>query len=515
MTSSLITQAKSSNKQERNHALSSLIYATNRSDQETRQLFDQGLLSIVMDILNKYPPTHKCWDDDSIPEPERDEWWLAFDIITNCGKAKSCHPDLLQAHVVEFLAPLMEKENYFGFESTEGLAYIIGADDTGKHSKLLQGKPRNVQQIIEVFDSTLNGSGVYFGMGFSVYGRVLAIQCLSVSDLNKPMLKPAIPLMLQVIQNGEDRCVPLALKFLLEMTFIEDIMDSTRIIPGIRDILRSVQRLDEDCKKMAETLIYRFDEDERMDKVRAEKLVIVSCCEEQGDVVRLFVERLRAANMHVFFTLDDTKDDIEKLGDAIQRCSYFFMCMSAEYRESANCRGEANFAKKAKKAMCPLMVQAGYEPSGWLGLLAGQQMYYMLTKPEELDMCCQKVIPLAMVALGTTATTDGGLALPPSSPKNNNTTATAQKVMITIPPSVLNMTTDQVQEFIVKKCNLPKSSLYVKKNGITGKTLGMIWDHYSRGGAVIDTLMKLLGLSSVANANDVLFELNGLCMAQS
>ena len=45
--------------------------------------------------------------------------------------------------------------------------------------------------------------------------------------------------------------------------------------------------------------------------------------------------------------------------------------VSLAYKESPNCRLEANYAHQQNLDMIPLMHQEGYQPAGWLGLILG------------------------------------------------------------------------------------------------------------------------------------------------
>eukprot|EP01047_Picozoa_sp_COSAG01_P045903 COSAG01_NODE_4264_length_5198_cov_3.619337_5_plen_198_part_00 len=45
-------------------------------------------------------------------------------------------------------------------------------------------------------------------------------------------------------------------------------------------------------------------------------------------------------------------------------------------QESTNCRLEAQYAFQQKKDMVPLMMQEGYCPNGWLGMLLGVRLWY-------------------------------------------------------------------------------------------------------------------------------------------
>ena len=52
--------------------------------------------------------------------------------------------------------------------------------------------------------------------------------------------------------------------------------------------------------------------------------------------------------------------------------------VSRAYKESSNCRMEAQYALQKKKPLVPLMLVEGYEADGWLGLMLGTSMWYAL-----------------------------------------------------------------------------------------------------------------------------------------
>ena len=43
------------------------------------------------------------------------------------------------------------------------------------------------------------------------------------------------------------------------------------------------------------------------------------------------------------------------------------MCMTEKYKQSPNCRAEAEYAFKLGVPIIPLIGQEGYMPDGWLG----------------------------------------------------------------------------------------------------------------------------------------------------
>ncbi|XP_066297281.1 uncharacterized protein [Branchiostoma lanceolatum] len=50
--------------------------------------------------------------------------------------------------------------------------------------------------------------------------------------------------------------------------------------------------------------------------------------------------------------------------------------MSRKYKESANCRGECEYARERGTDIIPLKLEDGYRPDGWLGFLVGARLYF-------------------------------------------------------------------------------------------------------------------------------------------
>ena len=63
---------------------------------------------------------------------------------------------------------------------------------------------------------------------------------------------------------------------------------------------------------------------------------------------------------------------------AVEGSEVMLIGVSRAYKESSNCRMEAQYGLQKKKPMIPLMMQEGYEADGWLGLLLGTSVWYAL-----------------------------------------------------------------------------------------------------------------------------------------
>ena len=60
------------------------------------------------------------------------------------------------------------------------------------------------------------------------------------------------------------------------------------------------------------------------------------------------------------------------------------VCVSERYKESPNCRSEAEYAYQLKKDLIPLKMQRNYTADGWLGMLVGTKLW--------IDFQCKKDI---------------------------------------------------------------------------------------------------------------------------
>ena len=75
---------------------------------------------------------------------------------------------------------------------------------------------------------------------------------------------------------------------------------------------------------------------------------------------------------------------VDTMALAVEGSAVVLIGVSRAYKESSNCRMEAQYALQKKKPLVPLMLMQGYEADGWLGLLLGTSMWYALYGAEML-----------------------------------------------------------------------------------------------------------------------------------
>ncbi|KAF6039146.1 hypothetical protein EB796_002544 [Bugula neritina] len=77
---------------------------------------------------------------------------------------------------------------------------------------------------------------------------------------------------------------------------------------------------------------------------------------------------------------------LEAMSKAIEESSLVLIFFSEAYKNSTNCRAEAEYVFEQRRPFLPVQVQPKYVPNGWLGILLGTRYRYCLTKADRYDL---------------------------------------------------------------------------------------------------------------------------------
>ena len=100
---------------------------------------------------------------------------------------------------------------------------------------------------------------------------------------------------------------------------------------------------------------------------------------DHQDVILRMVGSLQSRGYLVWVDTEQMKGAaVDTMALAVEGSAVVLIGASRAYKESSNCRMEAQYALQKKKQIVPLMLTQGYEADGWLGLLLGTSMWYAL-----------------------------------------------------------------------------------------------------------------------------------------
>jgi hypothetical protein len=102
----------------------------------------------------------------------------------------------------------------------------------------------------------------------------------------------------------------------------------------------------------------------------------------------------------------------QAMSDAVDNSAVMLSCISLSYKESANCRLEAQYGHQQEIPMLPLMMEENYKATGWLGLLLGTKIYFNFhpkaVETEELFVKAVDAVERDLGERGRPAAGEGG-----------------------------------------------------------------------------------------------------------
>jgi len=105
--------------------------------------------------------------------------------------------------------------------------------------------------------------------------------------------------------------------------------------------------------------------------------------DDQVTIVKI-KEALTLAGYNVWLDVEQMGGStLQAMADAVDGSVVVCVAASSKYAASANCRLEGEYALTQRKTIVPFMMEKGYRPSGWLGMLMGAKLYFDFTDKSE------------------------------------------------------------------------------------------------------------------------------------
>ena len=116
----------------------------------------------------------------------------------------------------------------------------------------------------------------------------------------------------------------------------------------------------------------------------------------QWDAQQVLVEvknKLQASGYRVWMDLEQMGGStLEAMAKGVENAAVVLVCVSQRYKESPNCRSEAEYAYQLRKDIIPLMMQRNYTADGWLGMLVGTKLWIGFQSKQVFDSGVGKLI---------------------------------------------------------------------------------------------------------------------------
>ena len=259
------------------------------------------------------------------------------------------------------------------------LAYLV--DENTNH--LILADENLLSFLITLLDEAWQSEDRRSTALFSAKELAEGLSHLAINDANKNILgqNGIIPVLISVIKtSNEDEEKASATRALWMLAFDDNNKKEIRQEEGAMDILHQLQQSENpEVQKAAAGALWEIEGKTARHLERMESTgnhVMISYQWDSQEVLVEVKNRLQASGYRVWMDLEQMGGStLETMAKAVENSSVVLVCVSERYKESPNCRSEAEYTYKLGKDIIPLMMQRNYKPDGWLGMLLGTKFW--------------------------------------------------------------------------------------------------------------------------------------------
>ncbi|KAK3083289.1 hypothetical protein FSP39_018644 [Pinctada imbricata] len=113
------------------------------------------------------------------------------------------------------------------------------------------------------------------------------------------------------------------------------------------------------------------------DNVKQTGHVMLSYQWGHQNLVKEIRNGLRNNGIKVWMDIDDMEGStLNAMARAVEDAQIVLVCYSQKYKDSDNCRSEAEYAFQIKKKIIPVKLERQYKADGWLGFVIGAKLFF-------------------------------------------------------------------------------------------------------------------------------------------
>ena len=355
---------------------------------------NEGVISMCLENVKRIDAENLNWeegDEDSEPVIIIDN---CLGILYNISQ-RFKNRDLFANSLETLLCLAKKKVREIAAHSLLTLAYLV--DENTNH--LILAEETLLGFIITLLDEAWQ-SEERRSIGYSVKELGEGLSHLAINDTNKKILgqKGATRVLISVIKtSSEDAEKVSAIKALWMLAFDDNNKKAIRQEDGAVGLLRHLQHSkDSQVQRAAAGALWEVEGKTARNAERTESTgnhVMISYQWDSQEVLIEVKNRLQASGYRVWMDLEQMRGStLEAMAKAVENSSVVLVCVSERYKESPNCRSEAEYAYQLRKDIIPLMMQRKYRGDGWLGMLVGTKLWFDFNSQQSIEPSVTKLI---------------------------------------------------------------------------------------------------------------------------
>ena len=277
------------------------------------------------------------------------------------------------------------------------LTYLV--DEETNH--LISANKDLLRFIIAMLDEACETED-HTSNGFSAKELVEGLGRLAINDNNKKILgnEGAIRVLTSRIKtSSDDEERASAVEALWMLAFANSNKDIIRERDGTMEILRTLHHSQNtEVQKAAAGALWEIEGKTARDKADKTKEgsgnhVMISYQQDAQEIMIQVKNQLQANGCRVWMDLEQMSGStLETRAKAVENAAVVLICVSQRYKESPNCRSEAEYAYQLEKDIIPLMMEKNYKADGWLGMLLGTKLCIGFQSKDNIDSGVAKLV---------------------------------------------------------------------------------------------------------------------------
>ena len=234
-----------------------------------------------------------------------------------------------------------------------------------------------------------------------------ALYCMVVNDSIKEKVYFEYAMndcLKKLIYYGNDNEMSHAVRFLWQLCFnskiAEDVLNDSKLVTTLKknsSSLTNLENLRQNCKGCLWMIDKKINNrlTEEIPKPEAENSevqhIMISYNRDSRNLCLKIKQDLEKFGHKFWIDVENIHgSSLEAMAKAVEGSKCVLMCMTEKYKQSTNCRAEAEYAFQLNKPVIPLIMQQNYKPDGWLGLILGSKIYVDFNK-YSYDECLKRV----------------------------------------------------------------------------------------------------------------------------
>lgn len=334
--------------------------------------------------------------------PESLESW-ALTLIQRIALFEFARKPLLDMGAIAILSEMMIGSCYQSMKAAMAVAILIGRTDEARtravlHHKKVQPFPRLVELLKNVVEGK-NGPGYSAGI-FSLLEVTTVFRNLTTPENMPKLIQAGVPqYLVRILQEKREplAAIELTAATLLDIARFEEPTERlgkkqknqhpnytpSKLVQNIPELVVTLKKwlrnkeISSQLQDDLSQLLWVFDTKHSLggdngyleESKQEEKHIFISYSWAHQEIVLKMTNKLKKSGLKVWF--DQDCKEPQYMVEGLTSCAVMLVDASPQYKESARCCKEGQYALQLGLPVIPLVTEPKYKANGWLNLLLG------------------------------------------------------------------------------------------------------------------------------------------------